>query len=212
MQEELGLLLEVEHGSPELLRKLARVMMLPEQIMEVVNKEFPSRAAIQKHWLVPVNNAFVSQNLSGIWQTFNAHIKEHVVDFLALTSDLIDEKTTSDDIDDEELSSIRSKFVDIQLELNNSGLPEGVRRSINKAISRVLMALDDYKISGSAEMLAAIDMALGKAVYDSEYRSSLSESEIGQRFLAAIHVLASVVTVVGGVPLITDGISKMIAG
>ena len=203
-------LLGVEANSPELLRKLARVMMLPDEILKCVEKEFPSRLSIQKHWASPVKNAFESQNLSGQWHSFSAHIKESVVDFLAMTSDLIEERVAPDDISDEDLEKIREAFNKVLKELPDSNLPVDVRAALSKAIFRIIIAIDDYRISGSAEMLAAIDMALGKAVYDESYREALSASSVGKSFIEAVNVVAGIVTVTTAVPLIFDMTKKLL--
>lgn len=55
-----GSILGVDQNSPELLRKLAKVMMLPDEILTIVEREFPGRLAIQKHWNVSVRKGFVS--------------------------------------------------------------------------------------------------------------------------------------------------------
>ncbi|MFN3769038.1 MAG: hypothetical protein ACK4TD_11750 [Ectopseudomonas guguanensis] len=203
-------LLGVDANSPELLRKLARVMMLPDEILKCVEQEFPSRLAIQKHWVSPVKNAFESQNLSGQWQTFNAHIKESVVDFLAMTSDLIEERLAPDDISDEDLERIRAAFNKVLNEVPDSNLPDDVKVALSRAVSRIIIAIDDYRISGSAEMLAAIDMAFGKAVYDEVYREALSMSSVGKSFIEAVNVVAGIVTVATAVPLILDMTKKLL--
>ena len=207
-----GSLLEADPGSPELLRKLARVMMLPEQILDIVEVEFPSRKAIQKHWVDPVKRAFESQNLSSEWKTFNVHIQESVVDFLAMTSDLIEERVTPEDIGEDDLARVGEQLESLQRTIIDSDLPANVKSHMHKSISRLLLALHDYKISGSSEMLAGMDMAIGRAIYDSEYKEVLSKTEVGQQFISALHAVGSLVTVATGAPMLAAGLGKLIGG
>lgn len=207
-----GALLEVEPNSPELLRKLAKVMMLPEQVMDIVGREFPARAGIQRHWDFPVRKAFESQNLSSTWSTFIDSVNEPVVDFLAMTSDLIEEKTNNDDIAEDELISVRDGFISLSDEIANSDLSPRIKVMIVRMISRIISALNDYKVSGSADILSAIDMALGKAVYDIEYREVLSETKEGVKFRDAMAAAADMTTVSSGLSQITSEILKMLGG
>ncbi|WP_296270739.1 hypothetical protein [Pseudomonas sp. UBA6323] len=207
-----GEFLGVDQNSPELLRKMAKVMMLPEQIMNIVEKEFPNRVPLQKHWAVPVRTAFEKQNLSSSWESFIGHISSTALDFLIITSDLIEGKTASDEISDDDLSKVRNAFLKVQEELLDCNVSEEVKRYLSRAVLKIIMAVDDYKIAGSVEMLDAIDMALGRAVHDEAYKKTLSETDVGKSFVDAINLAAAVVTVAGGVHAISTPFMSAICG
>ncbi|MFG0418210.1 hypothetical protein ACF8MD_31720 [Pseudomonas sp. zjy_8] len=207
-----GEFLGVDKNSPELLRKMAKVMMLPEQVMNIVEKEFPNRVSIQSHWAIPVRTAFERQNLSASWESFIGHIPKTALDFLIITSDLIEGKTAPDEISEDDLSKVRRAFLDVQEGLLSCDISEDVRRYLSRAVSRIIMAIDDYKIAGSVEMLDAIDMALGRAVHDEAYKKALSETDVGMSFVDAINLAASVVTVAGGVHAISTPFMSAICG
>lgn len=207
-----GEFLGVDQNSPELLRKMAKVMMLPEQIMNIVEKEFPNRVPMQKHWAVPVRTAFEKQNLSASWESFIGHISSTALDFLIITSDLIEGKTAPDEISEEDLGKVRSAFLTVQEKLLDSDISDEVKKYLSRAVSKIIMAIDDYKIAGSVEMLDAIDMALGRAVHDEAYKRALSETEVGKSFVDAVNLAAAVVTVAGGVYSISAPFMKVIGG
>lgn len=207
-----GDFLGVDYNSPELLRKLAKVMMLPEQVMGIVKKEFPKRVSIQSHWLVPVRAAFENQNLSANWDSFIAHIPSSALDFLVITSDLIEGKAPPEEISEDDLARVRDAFLKVQEELFSSDVSDNVRRYLSRAISKILMAIDDYKIAGSVELLDAIDMALGRAVHDEAYKKALSETDVGKSFVDAVNLAAAVVTVAGGLYAISAPFMNVIGG
>ncbi|SFW16799.1 hypothetical protein SAMN03159511_1016 [Pseudomonas sp. NFACC19-2] len=209
-QTAWGNLLSAKPSSPDLLRKLAKIMMLPDQILEIIKNEVPEQLETQKHWSTPVSAAFRHQNLSENWHTFTAHIPEQAIDFLSMTSVVIDMKLPSNDIDEEKLNTLRDKLAELLTEINTEEVPEKVRKYIEISIRKIMLAIDEYHLSGESEIIDAVEAAMGHAFFDKDYRDVMSETEVGKKLFDIFNQISVIVTLSTGLPAIIGSLSTLL--
>ena len=84
-------LLNVEENNEQhLLSRLAKVMELPDRILQVRRDHFSTLRGNSTHWKTCVDNAFVSQSLNDSWLSFNQHIDSRTISELSMLSDLFE--------------------------------------------------------------------------------------------------------------------------
>lgn len=210
-QSAWGKLLSAEPNTPDILRKLAKVMMLPGQVMEIMRREVPSQLDAQKNWLSPITVAFRAQNLSENWNTFIKHVSDPAVDFLGMTSEIIDMKVPSKEFDNERLSSLRAKLSEILGEIDQEEIPEKVRSYLHISIRKIIIAIDEFKLSGEEEIIEAVELAMGHAFFDKDYREVMSETEVGKKLFDIFNQIAVIVTLSTGIPAIFGGLTNLIS-
>ncbi|EJG0692569.1 hypothetical protein C4G81_RS23445 [Vibrio parahaemolyticus] len=178
-----------------LMSKLGQVMLLPHETMTLVEQYYPAQAPALNHTLAQIQAAFVSQNLSGKWDTFIRHIDKHCIDTLSMTTALLENKLETKLIDAEKLESFRIRVQELIEDTIKSDLTSEFKKFMTHYLQKILGAINDYLISGAMPILDAVEATLGHAVLDPDFKEELKESETGQKVRDVLGDLANVVTV-----------------
>lgn len=198
-------LLDVDEKNLSLLMsRLGKVMELPDQIIQQVKEHYPNQGETHKHWSAKVNTAFTTQNLNGSWTEFTKHIDSHTIDYLSMSVDLLDMKTNTKIISDEQLSKTHESINNILFEILESDINEDFKKYIVHYLRKILTSIEEYKISGAVPIIESIESTLGHAFIDQNYRSSLQESELGQKIVTILSTAAAVMTVAVGLPQLPE--------
>lgn len=188
------------NNGPLLMERLGKVMGLPSQIMEIVDREFPNQAKSQGHWIAQINNAFTQQQLAANWSSFRGHIDQNSLSFLSITSELIQAKLGTRLLESSTISDLREKVDGVLREAVGADIPGDIKRFLVRSLHKIIVAMDEYRISGAVPIQDAIDMTLGHAFVNHEYREMLRGSGIGKKVLDTLTAVASAVTVAIGLP------------
>ena len=86
-----------------------------------------------------------------------------------------------------------------------------LKKYIIHHLRQILIAIDEYKITGALPILDAIESTIGHAYLDKKYYSFLKDTDIGKQIVVTLGVAANLVTIAVGIPAITQGI-LMLAG
>jgi hypothetical protein len=193
-----------------LLPRLGKVMELSELIIEEIKENYPKQDRnCWSHWETQVNHAFMNQNLNGQWVTFINHIDQHSITYLHLASDLLQAKSNTKSLTDENLLTISEQLNTIYQEVLESDLSDEVRTYLIKNLRKLILSIDEYKLTGAPPILEAIGTAIGHAHLDEEYKNFLTDTELGKKLLDTLASMANVVTVAVGLPQLTQAIALL---
>lgn len=165
------------------LMQMGKVSSLPHEIIEFVRTEFPNQLKTTTHWTSQVNSAFLRQDYNGQFSSFITKIDNHSLDSLSLLSDLIAGKTSTKVLPEDSLNSMRVKVQDLIDEMINSDLTKEFKEYLNKALNQILENINSYIITGINPIIDSLDMVLGHAMTDLNYRHELKESGFGKKLI-----------------------------
>ncbi|HDR8937053.1 hypothetical protein LGM38_17725 [Burkholderia vietnamiensis] len=199
-------LLSTNGNEAMLMSRLGKLMTLPGEIVQAYTRHYPDRGSTWSHWFKQVNTAFVSQQLSSNWQTFIGHIDDHTMAYLGMTADMLAHRDFVAKIEAEQLEALRKDVSELLQEALESDLEPKTKDAIARHLQRLLIALDEYAVTGALPVLDAVEGSIGHTAFDQQYAAALKETSIGQRFVTILTTAANVVTVVVGLPQLPAGI------
>lgn len=202
-------LLMVENDIALLMSRLGKIMELPEQIILALQEGFPNQKNTWSHWSTKVNAGFMQQHLNSNWDSFINHIDDHSITYLALAADLLQSKSNTKTISDDEIKSVRGKISQIYEEILTADLPDEVKKYLIRYLRKILIGIDEYYLTGALPLLDAVDTMLGHAAIDTNYRNFLRDTELGKKILDTLGAMANVVTVAVGIPQLTQTLALL---
>jgi len=207
-----GSLLDVDSNNLSLLMsRLGKVMELPDQIIHDIKSHYPTQKSSHKHWSTAVNNAFATQNLNGLWSEFKSKIDTHTIDYLSFSVDLLDMKGNTEVLSAEKLTEIHDSVQATLVSVIDSDLDPEVKKYIVKYLRKIIIAIEEYKISGAGPIIESVEGALGHMFVDEAYRNSIQQTEVGQQLISVLTCVASVVTIAVGLPNLPDALNFLLS-
>lgn len=204
-------ILGVEKGKDALLMsRIGKIMELPEQAIQILTRDFPNQANTFHHWNGKVNHAFSQQNLNAEWKSFQGYIDTHTLTYLRLTADLIQTKMPTKLLARETTDELRSQVDRLLSEVIEGDFAINVKEYVARYLRRLIIALDEYRISGALPVIEAVEGAFGHAFFDDEYRKSISGTPLGQEVVNVLSAVASAVTIALGAPQLPQAIQLML--
>jgi hypothetical protein len=186
-------------------------MGLSQQAVNGLEELFPDHKSTWAHWESTVNAAFMVQNMHGHWETFNKNIDDHTINYLRLSSELLQARTNTKRVVDDELKEVRSRLDAVLQEVLASEQPDEVKAYLVRNLRKIITALDEYKLTGALAVLDAVEIATGHAALDTRYKNFLFDTELGKRMLDTLSATANVVAVGVGLPQLQQTIALLTA-
>jgi hypothetical protein len=206
-----GSLLKVSPANDALLMaRLGKTMELPLEVEATIEEHVPGEKETQAYWIKRVSAAFKQQNLEQPWETFNKYIDEHTISYLRMASKLLGVLSNGASLTDEKIDEIRESISDLLSDVRGSDIAPEAKGFLVRSLQRILLALDEYHISGSMPILTAVESTFGHVVINPEFRQAVTESSLSDKIWNTLSVVASAVTVMSGVPQIAADISNVI--
>jgi hypothetical protein len=199
-------LLASDGNEAMLMSRLGKIMTLPGEIVQAYARHYPNQGGTWKHWFTQVNHAFAQQQLAGPWQSFITHIDDHTLTYLGMTADMLANKDYVEVLQADELELLRIEVSELLTETLQSDLEPKVKDVIARHLQRLLVALDEYKLTGALPVLDAVEGGIGHIAFDKKYEEALKNTTVGQRFVTILTTAANLVTVVVGLPQLPAGI------
>jgi hypothetical protein len=203
-------LLEVKGDSALLMARLSKAMALPYEAVQEIQRAFPSHGNTWAHWESQVSAAFMVQNMHAEWKSFIHNIDAHTLTYLKLAAELLNSRSQARLLQAEEVASVRAKVSAVLDEVLTSDMQAALKAQIARCLRKILEALDEYRLTGGVAVLQSAEVALGHASLDSEYKSFLTDTEIGRRVLDAISAAANLLTVSLSLPALTVAITPLL--
>ena len=202
-------ILDAQGNQPLLMARLGKVMELPALIIEAVQQAYPEEGNTWSHWESQVNAVFMVQNLHAGWASFIDNIDDHSITYLRMTANLLASKSNTKLMAAESLSTIRGELQRIHDELLDSDEPDEIKKYLSRNIRRMIVSIDEYRLTGALPLLDAIDTTVGHALLETNYKTFLTDSELGKRLLDTLSSMANLVTVAVGIPQLTATIALL---
>lgn len=187
-------------GSAQLLSRLGKMIALPEKISETLSNSVDTTPGVVQHISNQFYAAFSSHKFSDKWEVFVTKIDDHMMNYLALASTLLETQVKTKRLEEAELDELRQGFVDLLEKVRASQLSPRVKAYVVLQLHDLVAALDDYFITGAEPILERIEAAIGHAYVDPEYQGFLRDHELGKSLLECLSAAANLVTVAVGIP------------
>lgn len=194
-REVWGKLLDATGDSALLMSRMGKLMELPALIIESLRESYPGRKNSWTHWVTQVRKAFEAQNLDGPWETFINHIDDMSLNLLRLSSELIEAKSPQNNLSEEDLAGLRLKLTELTEDILASDLDHDLKKYLVRALRRLVNAIDEYQITGGAEIVDAVEATIGHAIVSPTYRDFLKDKDLGAKFVTTLSLMANAVTV-----------------
>ncbi len=201
--------LGTERNEALMMSRLGKVMELPHVTVQALQDSFPNRQATWSHWSHQVTNAFVSQNLQQNWSTFISNIDDHSMNYLQMSADLLQSKATTTLLENDALKSIRNNLDSLYQETLGASINDEVKKYLIRYLRKLLVSLDEYRITGALPILESVETMLGHVHIDQSYKSFLKDTELGKKVLDSLASMANLVTVAVGLPQLSQAIMSL---
>jgi len=208
-------LLEVEdeYENRAVLRsRLGKVMALPEKIVNQMQYHYPNQNSTLKYWIEKINTAFFTQNLDAGWGEFNDHIDKHVINYLSMSADLLDGKGNTQILEADKLLEIRETINDLLTGILEEDIDEHFKAYIVHYLRKIIVAVEEYKISGATPIVESIAQTLGHSTLDEKYKEGLFKTETGKKITTVLAAAASIVTICVGLPQLPEHFQFLLSG
>lgn len=197
--------------SPLLTAMLAKTMMLPLEALNMLEEEHPDLASPPPSWVLQVSSAFQVHNVHGPIETFSANISPETLANIRTTAVLLDKGSKRKLLSGAELAEMQGAIEGVLKDVLDSDQLNGeLRTYLARALRKVVTAIQEYKLTGATPILESIEQAVGHVMVDPDYRSFLSDSELGKRVFEALQAASSIVTVAGSLPMLTQAIYQFL--
>ena len=190
--------------------KIATVMLLPSQAMGMLAEEHPDLADPPPSWVSQVTAAFMAHNAHGQINTFTDNISTDTIANVRISAALINKGSNRKILTTEERESLRTNLEEILQEVLSSNQPESIKTYAVRALRKIIVAIEEYELTGATPIQEAIEQTVGHAVADETYRSFLKDTDLGKRILDSLSAASSVVTVAVGLPVLANGFTKLL--
>lgn len=193
-----------------LLNRLGKVMLLPSQTQVLIERHYPQLGATYPQWVEPINSAFLSQILTGPWQSFKQHISPNCISHIAMLSELLNAKLPTKIAIDTDLNKISQNFIDLMQDIDNSDLSDRLKNYLYAELKELRESIRDYKITGQIPIIKQAESLVGHSIIDKEYKNFLTDNELGKRLTDNLTAMANLITLSTGLPQLATVISTLI--
>ena len=183
-----------------LLSRLGKMIALPEQISATLSNSVDTTPGVVRHISNQFYAAFSSHKFSDKWEVFATKIDDHMMNYLALASTLLETQVKTKRLEQTELHELKQGFVELLDKVRASDLPPRLKAYVVLQLHGLIATLDDYFITGAEPILERIEATIGHAYVDAEYKGFLKDHELGKSLLGCLGAAANLVTVAVGIP------------
>lgn len=197
-----------DHGT--LMGRIGRMMALSTDIIECLENIGDVKIDRYLHWVKPLENAFVKNDLNGPWKNFKSHINIHVINYLSMTSDLLSHRCPEIEVNQSNLDSILDSARKLIDEVRESDLPPEVKEFMIKHLYKVCLAVEEYAIRGSEALSTAIEAAFGYGVLNRESVEMNKTNGTATKFWQTMTNVALIVSISTGAQQLAPSIVELL--
>lgn len=194
--------LPVNDLTPLLTATLGKAMLLPYEAVSMLAEEHPELAVPPPTWVLQVSAAFQAHNVHSTIESFSQHMSDETLVNVRTTAVLLDKGSKRRILSSNELSDMREQINAVLTEVLESEIEDSLRTYVARALRKILIAIDEYKLGGALPILESVEQAVGHAMVDPTYKSFLTDAELGKRVFDALQAAGGIVTVAAGMPLL----------
>lgn len=189
---------------PILSAKLGKAMLLSQQALDLLAEDHPELTEPPPSWAIQVSGAFQIHNVHGTIDTFANSISEDTIANVRTAAVLLNKGSNTKVLALEELKLVRDNLEALHQEVLSSSQPTEIKVFLCRSLRKIIGAIDEYQLTGATPIFEGIEQAFGHAGLDSEYRSFLTDTELGGRVLNALAAAGNLMTVAVGMPQLAN--------
>lgn len=193
-----------------LLARLGKVMELPEQTMNLLGSVGENDDDAHQHWVQQVSTAFSKQDFGGYWETFSNHIDMHCLSYLKISARLLKAHSTVAELPESTLETVRSEVQSLIEMVLASNLPSNLKQYLVRSFQRVLVAVQEYSITGAVPVIEALEVTFGHSVADLAFREAVKESDVGDQIWEVLFKISATVSLATGLPALAAGAVQLL--
>lgn len=196
---------------PRLTAKIGMTMSLVQQTLDLMEEEHPELTTRMPSWASQVSNAFQVHNVHGTIDNFNNNISDDTIGNIRLAAALLQKGSNRKLLLNDQLAAMRNSVATVLDEvLAAEDLDADVRSYVARALRKILLSIEEYKLTGALPILNAVEAAVGHAVFDPKYKTFLTETTLGKRMQDALQAASCVVTVAVGMPALVNTVQLLL--
>lgn len=202
-------LLQAKKNPALLLSRLGKVIALPESIAATLSNSVNTAPGVISHISSQFYAAFSAHKFGEKWEVFITRIDDHMMNYLALASTLLETQIKTKRLEEGEIEGLRKSFVELLDHVRASELPPRLKSYVVLQLHDLISSLDDYFITGAEPILGRIEATIGHAYIDPEYKNFLKDHELGKSLLNCLGAAANLMTVAVGIPQLSQLILQL---
>ncbi|WP_151172732.1 hypothetical protein [Pseudoalteromonas ruthenica] len=125
-----------------------------------------------------------------------------------MTSGMLSTNSPQPVLPKSELDNIYDNARDLLEEIINSDLPDNIKQYFTAQLRKIIVSVEEYKITGSAEIVDIVEATFGKAVLSKEIIEGKDTDEVKGNFWTFMAKTALIVSTVAGAIQIADYTAK----
>ncbi|QBG36105.1 hypothetical protein [Litorilituus sediminis] len=197
-----------EDNSFVLVGRIGKVFSLVDNISTELKKLDNVDVNRYMSWTKYLDTAFSRCNLESSWNDFIKHINEPVLDYLHMTSGMLSTNCPQPVLPKSELDNIYDGAKVLIGKIIDSELPPNIKQYFLSQLRKIIIAIEEYKITGSAEVVDIVEATFGKAVLSKDIIEGKDTNEDMGNFWKFMTRTALIVSTVAGVIQIADYTAK----
>ncbi|SJZ91459.1 hypothetical protein SAMN02745127_01522 [Oceanospirillum multiglobuliferum] len=131
-----------------------------------------------------------------------------VFDYLHMTAGMLSTNRPQPVLPQSDLSKIYSGAKELLDEIINSDLPSNIRQYFAEQLRKIIISIEEYKITGSSEVVSIVEATFGKAVLSKDLIDGKDTNTEMKKFWTFMAKTALVVSTVAGALQIADYTAK----
>ncbi len=192
------------------LGKLGKVLALSAEVVDELKKVDGINIERYMHWCQPVEQAFSESNFNGAWHDFSKHLNEHVFNYLTMTSDFLSLRAPQAILPKGDVEKISTGARELISEIVAANLPDHIKSYMLSQLKKVVVAADDYKITGSKEVVQIVEETFGHAILKHDLVKPVESNPIAKKFWTFMANAAVVTTIATGALQLAPTVTKLL--
>jgi hypothetical protein len=202
-------ILDVEESdSLVLVGRIGKVFSLVDDISTELSQLDDVDVSRYMSWTRYLDNAFSNCNLGSAWNEFMNHVSEPVFDYLHMTAGMLSTNRPQPVLPRSELSEIYNGAKELLDEIINSDLPNNIKQYFAEQLRKIIISIEEYKITGSSEVVSIVEATFGKAVLYKDLIDGKDTNTEMKKFWTFMAKTALVISTVAGALQIADYTAK----
>lgn len=192
-----------------LIGKVGKVFSLADNISIELSKIDNVDLTRYMSWTKYLEGAFSNCDFGNTWQGFIGRINDPMLDYLHMASGMLATNRPQPVLEKSQLDTIYEGAKDLIKEIIASDLPIRLKHYFLEQLRKLCTAVEEYQITGSAEVVEIVEATFGKAILCKEM-VELRESEASvSKFWSFMTNVVLVISSVSGTLQIADYTMKV---
>lgn len=128
------------------------------------------------------------------FNSFVDYIDDTTIDHLTSAVDLLESKQPAT-LSFEDIADYTKQITDLISDILDSPLEDKVKEYMVRSLRKIVIALEEYRLTGSIPVTNSIEQMLGHGFFDKDYANALTGTKEGSRLMNILGGLADAVTV-----------------